>query len=116
MTGTGVTPAGGACQLQTATIGGTAPPPPATCAPDLVRAGAPCVDKYEASVWDIPAGNITLIQKVKDGTATLTDLTGGGATQIGVTLGPRTFGCAPSYPSSFPLDGNYSSANRGSGM
>jgi hypothetical protein len=105
---TGVTPVGGACQLQLATIGGTEPPPPAVCAPDSVRAGAPCVDKYEASVWDIPAGNTTLIQKVNDGTATPADLTGGGATQIGATLGPPAFTCSPAYPPSFPDNGNYS--------
>ncbi|MFN8543482.1 MAG: hypothetical protein U0807_04670 [Candidatus Binatia bacterium] len=108
VTGTGVTPVGGACQLQTATVGGTTPPQPAVCAPDSVRAGAPCVDKYEASVWDIPAGNTVLIQKVKDGTATLADLTGGGATQIGATDGPPTYACTPSYPATFPWDGNYS--------
>jgi formylglycine-generating enzyme required for sulfatase activity len=42
------------------------------------------VDKYEASVWEIPAGNTTLIKKVEKGKATLADLTAGGAIQRGV--------------------------------
>ena len=64
--------------------------------------GEPCVDKYEASVWDIPPGNTALIQKVKDGTATLADLTGGGATQISPTSS-----CSPGFPGTFPDDGHY---------
>ncbi len=64
--------------------------------------GEPCVDKYEASVWDIPPGNTVLIQKVKDGTATLADLTGGGATQISPTSS-----CSPGFPGTFPSDGHY---------
>jgi hypothetical protein len=109
VTGSGVSPIGGACQLQNASVNGSdavvpPPPPPATCGPDSVSvgSGAPCVDKYEASLWDIPAGNTTLIQKVKDGTATLADLTGGGATEISVALT-----CSPGFPPTFPADGHY---------
>ncbi len=109
VTGTGVVPVGGACQLQTAAVNGSdavlpPPPPPAVCAPDSVQtgSGAPCVDIYETSVWDIPAGNTTLIQKVKDGMATLADLTGGGATQISPTST-----CSPGFPATFPQDGHY---------
>jgi hypothetical protein len=113
VTGPGVTPIGGACQLQQANVNGgsVVPAPPLTCPPDSSRVGSgtPCVDRYEGSVWDIPPSNTTLIQKVKDGTATLGDLTGGGATQIGATLDPP-IGCAPSYPVTFPQDGNFSAA------
>lgn len=63
--------------------------------------GEPCVDKYEASVWDIPPGNTVLIQKVQDGTATLADLTGGGATQL--SAAPTCTG----FPGTFPSDGHY---------
>jgi len=54
------------------------------CASDSAQVGATCVDLYEASVWEIPAANTKLINKVKQGKATLADLTGGGATQRGV--------------------------------
>jgi hypothetical protein len=109
VTGTGVVPVGGACQVQHAAVNGSdavLPPDPSpdTCAPDAVKAGPgePCADKYEASVWDIPPGNTVLIQKVKDGTATLADLTGGGATQISVTSS-----CSPGFPGTFPSNGQY---------
>jgi len=41
------------------------------------------VDKYEASVWEIPAANTALINKVKKGRASLAELTAG-ATQRGI--------------------------------
>src|SRR5262249_15156760 len=46
--------------------------------------GYVCVDKFEASVWEIPASNTKLINKVSKGKATLADLTAAGATQRGV--------------------------------
>jgi hypothetical protein len=114
VTGSGVVPVGGACQVQHAAVNGSdavlpPPPPPATCAADSVQTapGQPCVDKYEASLWDIPPGNTMLIQKVKDGTATLADLTGGGATQISAANGPSTADCSPDFPGTFPVDGHY---------
>src|SRR5262245_60189641 len=55
----------------------------AACPADSVKVGNVCVDKYEASVWEIPASNTALINKVKKGKATLADLTAGG-TQRGV--------------------------------
>jgi len=54
------------------------------CPPDSVKVGATCVDKYEASVWQIPANNQALINKVIQGKATLANLTSGGAVQRGV--------------------------------
>jgi hypothetical protein len=110
ITGTGVVPGGSACQVQHAAVNGSdavlpPPPPPAVCAADAVQTapGQPCVDKYEASLWDIPPAQTVLIQKVKDGIATLADLTGGGATQISVTSS-----CSPGFPGTFPQDGHYS--------
>jgi len=56
----------------------------AACPADSVKVGNVCVDKYEASVWEIPASNATLINKVSKGKATLADLTAAGTTQRGV--------------------------------
>jgi formylglycine-generating enzyme required for sulfatase activity len=55
----------------------------AKCPKDSVGVGNVCVDLYEASVWEIPAGNKGLINKVQQGNATLAGLTAGG-TQRGV--------------------------------
>jgi len=61
----------------------------ATCPPDSVKSGPTCMDKYEASVWRIPATNPTgrsnasLIQKIPTGTATVALLTAAGATRLG---------------------------------
>jgi len=49
-----------------------------------VEVGRLCVDTYEASVWEIPATNAALIDKVQHGTATLADLqAGNGVVQRG---------------------------------
>src|SRR5947207_766714 len=72
------------------------------CPPDSVKGGNACIDLYEASVWQIALSNTALVQKVQAGTATLADLTGGGATQ----LSPSS-SCSPVYPASFPNDGNW---------
>ena len=56
------------------------------CGPDAVVAGTMCVDRYEASVWRVPnpsTTNAPLVGKIQLGTATLSDLTAGGATQLG---------------------------------
>src|SRR5262249_54581803 len=53
----------------------------ALCPPDSVPVGQQCMDKYEASMWEIAPGNTALIEKVQQGTATLEDLTTGGAIQ-----------------------------------
>ena len=50
------------------------------CPPDSVLVGNACIDKYEESVWLIdPVNNPALVNKVRHGTATLTDLHTGGA-------------------------------------
>lgn len=106
VTGTGITPIGTACQLQTASVGGTLPPPPLSCPANEALSGSVCVDKYEGSVWDIPPGQTVVIQTTKDGTVTLADLVGAGAPQKGATTG--LFSCTGTeYGATFPNNGNY---------
>src|SRR5262249_30862965 len=77
--------------------------PLTACPPDSVNVGPTCVDTYEASMWDLH-GNAALLGKVKAGTATLSDLTGGGATQVSPSSS-----CTPAYPGTFPPSGNWTS-------
>lgn len=58
----------------------------AKCPADSVKVGPVCVDKFEASVWEIPnvPANKGLINKVKKGTATLANLTSATAVANGV--------------------------------
>jgi hypothetical protein len=56
----------------------------ADCPDDSVRAGTVCIDKYEASMWYVPPHEKRLIAKIRDGKATLGDLTDAGAVQLGV--------------------------------
>jgi hypothetical protein len=53
-----------------------------TCPDDSVLVGTACIDKYEASVWQTT--DAAVIQKIKDGTVTLDDLTQAAATQLGL--------------------------------
>ena len=87
------------------------PGDPGKCKGDAVKAGSVCMDKYEASVWQIPAtnpmtgrSNAPLILKVQNGTATLANLTAGGAVQISAESG---FACAPPFPVTFPENGQW---------
>jgi formylglycine-generating enzyme required for sulfatase activity len=76
------------------------------CPPDSVKVGNVCVDKYEASVWQIDPANRSLVNKVQQGKATLADLTKGGATE----LSPAAPGCAgypANFPANFPPNGNW---------
>src|SRR5262249_51372994 len=82
--------------------------PLTTCPPDSVLVGPTCVDTYEASVWLIdPVNNPALVNKVKQGTVTLADLTTGGvfaATQ----LAPAVTCTDPGdYGTNFPNTGNW---------
>jgi len=52
------------------------------CPPDSVKVGNTWIDTYEASVWQIPPSNISLVRRVQAGKATLTNLTAGGAVQL----------------------------------
>jgi formylglycine-generating enzyme required for sulfatase activity len=67
--------------------------PAGACQPDATQAGSVCIDKYEASAWEVPASspsgrsNRELISRIQDGTATLAALTAGGAMQKGMSSG-----------------------------
>ena len=84
------------------------PGDPPQCKPDAVKAGPVCMDKYEASVWQIPATNLAgksnggLIKKVQGGVVTLAQLAAGGATQI--SAAPS---CFPAFPGTFPANGQW---------
>lgn len=67
-------------------------PPLKTCEVDAVRVGGVCVDKYEASVWEIAAGDAALVEKVQSsGVTSAADLTG--ATQRGAFADDYGAGC-----------------------
>src|SRR5262249_43010002 len=51
------------------------------CPPDSVAVGPICVDKYEASIWQV-SPNSSLVKKIQRGKVTLADLTAGGAIQL----------------------------------
>ena len=83
----------------------------ADCPADSVKSGTVCMDKYEASMWYVPPTEKTLIGKIKDGKATLEDLTGAGAQQVGLASGdfagtgcndPIAGGCLNVYAVSIP--------------
>jgi formylglycine-generating enzyme required for sulfatase activity len=76
----------------------------ATCSPDSVQVGPVCVDKYEASIWSIPAANTKLIKQVEKGSATLDALKASGATQLGCTGTPYNH---TAFPATFPATGNW---------
>ena len=63
--------------------------PVTRCGPDAVLAGTICLDRYEASVWRVPnpiTSNASLVRRIQLGRATATDLTAGGATQLGTVV------------------------------
>lgn len=62
-----------------------APLAEATCAPDAVRAGDLCMDKFEASVWRTDKHH--LIREIRRGEATLQELKKAGAVQLGLAAG-----------------------------
>ena len=76
------------------------------CPRDSVKVGSTCVDTYEASAWQIPPANKTLIKKVQDGNATLADLMSAGATEVSPTSTPLQ-ACGHDVPANFPPDGNW---------
>lgn len=84
----------------------------ASCPPDSVKVGRVCVDKYEASVWNIPnptTANAPLVQRVIAGTVTLADLANAGAKQFGEAHKgpPLCTGTGSDYGMSFPNTGNW---------
>ena len=80
----------------------------AKCKADAVKAGSVCMDKYEASVWEVPTvspagkSNAGLITKIQNGTIKLVDLVAGGATQVS-----PSFSCSPGFPGTFPANGQW---------
>jgi formylglycine-generating enzyme required for sulfatase activity len=74
------------------------------CAPDAVRVGAVCVDRYEASVWRIPAASTALVHRVQLGKATAAELVAAGAVQLGCTAPPFSLAA---YGATFPGTGNW---------
>jgi len=78
--------------------------PLTACPPDSVAVGPTCVDTYEASVWLFQPSNVDLVAKVRAGTATLADLTAGGAVQLGCTIPPYNQTAPPVY---FPDNGQW---------
>jgi hypothetical protein len=74
----------------------TTPAHAADCPKDSVRAGTVCIDKYEASVWLIqPQGNAlskdqqNVVDSIRNGSVTLTELNKVGAVQLGLLGGPQ---------------------------
>ena len=74
------------------------------CEPDAVAVGPLCVDTYEASVWNVPAGNTSLVRLLQRGHATVAALQAGGAAQLGAATAANCTGTE--YPASFPPTGN----------
>jgi hypothetical protein len=74
------------------------------CAADAVKVGTTCVDKYEASVWQIPPSNTSLVKHLQAGKATLAELTAAGAVQLGCTFVPYGH---TDFPAGFPVTGNW---------
>ncbi len=72
------------------------------CPSDSVRVGNVCIDKYEASVWDIPPSNTALIRRVQLGRVTVAELTNGGATELSPSQS-----CSPAFPATFGANGNW---------
>src|SRR6185503_12399049 len=73
--------------LAACTAGAQGAKPLKKCPLDSVVSGTVCMDKYEASVWRVPAAlalNKGLVAKLQGGKATAADLAAGGATQLGV--------------------------------
>jgi hypothetical protein len=105
LTGTGVKPRGDACQLQRPERAARDVALALECPPDSVPSGGVCVDRYEASLWEIPPARVDLVCKVIEGTATVADLTIPGVRQVGFPGAP--FGHA-AVPGSFLADGGYS--------
>src|SRR5262245_43896060 len=77
------------------------------CAADSVKVGNVCVDKYEASVWQIAPSNTGLVNLVLKGKATLADLTGGGATQLAPADTCVSPGDYSAHGANFPDTGNW---------
>lgn len=75
------------------------------CSPDAVRVGPACVDRYEGSVWAVPAGKKSIVKKIESGRMSLAKLLDVGAEQRGEI--PRD-GCTnDEYGATFTHNGNW---------
>jgi hypothetical protein len=102
LTGTGVKPLGDVCQRQVRRDVPLAP----RCSPDAVPSSGHCVDRYEASLWEIPPARVDLICRIIGGTVTLKDLTAPGVRQLGFPGPPFGHAAVPGY---FLAEGAYTS-------
>lgn len=101
------TAAGGALFLLVAisALAGPAAAQRRRCPLDSVRVGQTCVDKYEASVWSIPADQVELLAGVRAGRVTAAELLAGGAVQLGSFVQAACTG--EEYGQGFPVTGNW---------
>jgi len=74
------------------------------CPADSVRVGTVCVDRYEASVWQIDPKRSSLIKRLMSGKATRQDLVAGGAVLLGCELVADP---TADYPANFPGNGQW---------
>ncbi len=74
------------------------------CPSDSVKVANLCIDKYEASIWQVDPSNGALVKKIQAGKATLADLQGAGAVQLGCTGAPFNL---TAYPAGFPANGQW---------
>ncbi len=77
----------------------------AKCPPDSVESGPTCIDKYEASIWQIPPDATSLIKRVKKGVVRREELVAAGAVQRGAAVTPEC--TSLEYPASFPTNGHW---------
>ncbi len=80
-----------------------------SCPPDAVPVGNVCVDKYEASIWQVDPTTVAgkgLIRLIQGGRVTLAYLTSIGATQ----LSPSS-SCTPGFPAGFPDNGQWTAVS-----
>lgn len=69
---------------------------PEGCPADSVRSGTVCIDKYEATVWQVQAEHVGVIRKIQDGKVLLADLQAAHAVQLGLAPGDlEAAGCPP---------------------
>ena len=73
----------------------------AACPADSVQSGPVCMDKYEASVWNlapVPSGKskAKLVVSIQSGTVSLADLQSAGAVQLGIAPGDLAAASCPS--------------------
>src|SRR5262249_59762923 len=89
--------------------GGFPASPLKKCGTDAVVVGTTCVDRYEASVWQVPTSNPGLVRKIQLGTVTLADLRNAGATEVSPTAASPAAQCTPGFPPTFDATGNWTS-------